>query len=96
MTAAYSAQALNISDLFVFAKSPTQSKCNSIRRDETELCLVTCDEVKVENGAMEQSYSQHRDDEGSRIPYSFHGMICDAEETEQLLYFHKKRSCCFR
>jgi hypothetical protein len=57
---------------------------------------VTCDEVKVENGAMKQSCSQHHADEGNRIPYSFFGMICNVEESEQLLHFHKKRSCCFR
>jgi hypothetical protein len=96
MTATYAAQVLNTSDLFACIKSPTQSKCNSIRRDETELCLVTCGEVKVGNGAVEQSCSQHRADEGSRIPYPFCGMICDVEETERLLYFHEKRSCCFR
>ena len=57
---------------------------------------MTCDGVKVENDAMEQSCSQHHADEGNRIPYSFFGMICDVEESEQLLHFHKKQSCCFR
>src|SRR2546423_11365933 len=49
MTAAYAAQALNISDLFALFKIAT----HKVLREETELCLVTCDEVKVENGAME-------------------------------------------
>jgi hypothetical protein len=50
---------------------------------------VTCDEVKVGNGATEQPCSQHHADEGNHIPYSFFGMTCDVEGSGELLHFHK-------